>query len=67
MKVGDLVRFPGLGVIHDHGEFGMIVEIYGAPPAWPPAGGRRADVFWSDGDFVHGYIAGDLEVISESR
>ena len=66
MKVGDLVRFPGLGGLGDHGEFGMIVEIYGAP------GARRADelfvdVFWPDGDLIYGYIADDFEVISESR
>ena len=66
MKVGDLVRFTGLGVIHDHGEFGMIVEIYGAPST-RRADGFFIDVFWSDGDLIHGYIADDFEAISESR
>jgi len=67
VKVGDLVRFPGPDIIHDHDEFGMIVEIYESPSPACRADELFVDVFWPDGELIYGYIAGDFEVISESR
>ncbi len=74
MKVGDLVVFPTVDPDPyepslDHG-IGMVVEIYKHTNeylSFVEVGCELVDVLWPDGDLIHGYIARDFEVISESR